>query len=71
MMKSPLTLSIEGMHCDACVRRVTAALQVVAGVELASVKVGIAQLSFNPKETALENIVDAVNRIGFQAKVGR
>jgi copper chaperone len=70
-MKSPLTLSIEGMHCGACVRRVTAALLAVDGVELTSVKVGTAELSFNPKETAPEDIADAVNRIGFQAKASR
>ena len=27
-------ISIEGMHCDGCVRRVTAALKKVPGVEL-------------------------------------
>ena len=68
-MKSPLTLSIAGMHCDACVRRVTTALQAVKGVALGPVKVGSAQLSFNPAETTPAEITAAVNRTGFQAKV--
>src|SRR6266699_701738 len=33
-MQDVLTLSIEGMHCEGCVRRVTAALQGVKGVEV-------------------------------------
>ncbi|WP_263352027.1 heavy-metal-associated domain-containing protein [Acidicapsa acidisoli] len=68
-MKSTLTLSIEGMHCGACVRRVTDALQKVDGVEVGSVEVGSAKLAFNPEETTADQIAAAVNRIGFQANV--
>jgi hypothetical protein len=32
-MQDTLELSIEGMHCGACVRRVTNALQTVPGVQ--------------------------------------
>jgi copper chaperone len=68
-MTDTLTLSIDGMHCGACVRRVTDALQKVNGVQVGSVAVGSAQLDFNPKETTAEEITAAVNRIGFQAQV--
>ncbi len=68
-MKSTLKLSIEGMHCGGCVRRVTDALQKVEGVELGSVEVGSAKLAFNSEETTAEQITAAVNRIGFQANV--
>lgn len=68
-MKSTLTLSIEGMHCGACIRRVTDALQKVDGVEVGSVEVGSAKLAFNPEETTVDQIAAAVNRIGFQANV--
>jgi copper chaperone len=57
------------MHCGACVRRVTGALQGVAGVQLDSVEVGSAHMAFNPNETTAEEIAAAVNRIGFQARV--
>ncbi|HEY0263850.1 MAG TPA: heavy-metal-associated domain-containing protein [Granulicella sp.] len=68
-MKNPLALSIEGMHCAACVRRVTNALQGVSGVEPASVEVGSAKLTYDPQQATPEEIVSAVNRIGFQAIV--
>ena len=46
-MQDTLELSIEGMHCGACVRRVTNALQTVPGVQVNSVEVGSAKLEFN------------------------
>jgi copper chaperone CopZ len=38
-MRDTLKSAIEGMHYEACVRRVTAVLQNVKGVELGSVDV--------------------------------
>jgi len=70
-VKDTLTLSIEGMHCGACVRRVTTALQGVAGVEPDKIEVGSAQVAFDPEETSAEEIAAAVNRIGFQARVAK
>jgi copper chaperone len=70
-MQDTLTLSIEGMHCGACVRRVTNALQAVPGVALGSVEVGSAKLEFDPEEAAAQEIAAAVNRIGFTATVAR
>lgn len=68
-MKEELTLSIDGMHCDACVRRVTAALQRINGVDLHAVQVGSAKLSFDPEETTPKEISEAVDRVGFTATV--
>jgi copper chaperone/Cu+-exporting ATPase len=70
-MQDTLKLSIEGMHCGACVRRVTNALQTVPGVQLNSVEVGSAQLQFNPQEATPEQIAAAVNGIGFTAQVAQ
>jgi copper chaperone len=64
-MQGRLRLSIEGMHCRGCVNRVTAALQGVKGVELSSVEVGSAQMTFQPEQTSAEEIAAAVDRIGF------
>jgi copper chaperone len=69
MMQNALTFSIEGMHCEGCVRRVTAALQGVKGVEVDSVEVGSAQTTFDPNQASAEEIAAAVNRIGFSARV--
>ncbi len=70
-MEDTLTLSIEGMHCQACVRRVTNTLQGVSGVELKSVAVGSAEVAFNPDKTTPEEIAAAVNGIGFQAHIAK
>ena len=66
-MKDLVRFSIEGMHCEGCVRRVTAALQSVKGVELGSVGVGSAEMVFDPEKTNANEITAAVNRIGFSA----
>ena len=70
-MQDTLTLSIEGMHCGGCVHRVTAALQGVNGVELGSVEVGSAQVTFDPGQASAEEIAAAVNRIGFSVRSER
>jgi copper chaperone CopZ len=59
------------MHCDACVRRVTNALQTIAGVELDSVEVGSARMTFDPAQATGEQIMSAVNGIGFNAHLDR
>jgi copper chaperone len=64
-------LSIEGMHCGACVRRVTNALSGVEGVRVDSVEVGSAKVGFEPAITAAEQITTALERIGFHAHIER
>ena len=68
-MQDTLKLSIEGMHCGACVRRVTTALQDVPGVQVGAVEVGSANLAFDPEETTAQEIAAAVDRIGFPARI--
>jgi copper chaperone CopZ len=68
-MQDMLTLSIEGMHCEGCVRRVTSALQGVKGVALGAVEVGSARVTVDSAQTSAEQVVAAVNRIGFSAHV--
>ncbi|RZU39285.1 heavy-metal-associated domain-containing protein [Edaphobacter modestus] len=68
-MQDTLKLSIEGMHCGACVRRVTTALQAVPGVQVGAVEVGSAKLTFNPEEATAQEIVAAVDGIGFPARI--
>ena len=68
-MQNVLTLSVEGMHCEGCVRRVTAALQSVRGVGVGSVEVGSARTTFDPNQTSAEEIAATVNRIGFSVRV--
>jgi copper chaperone len=68
-MANGLRLSIEGMHCEACVRRVTNALEGVKGVRVDSVRVGSAQMEFDPAAASPADIAAAVDRIGFKAQV--
>lgn len=69
-MENELRLSIEGMHCGACVRRVTTALTSLDGVQVDSVEVGSAQMKYDGLQISPEEIVAAVDRIGFTAKAG-
>jgi copper chaperone CopZ len=64
-----LGLTIEGMHCGSCVRRVTLALQKVDGVEAGTVQVeiGSAAVDYDAEKATPQEIVDAVNGIGFTA----
>jgi copper chaperone CopZ len=64
-----LVLTIEGMHCGSCVRRVTLALQKVDGVEAGTVQVeiGSAAVDYDAEKATPQEIVDAVNGIGFTA----
>jgi len=68
-MTMKLDLAIDGMHCGSCVRRVTLALQKVEGIEAETVQVeiGSASMSYDAEKATEQEIVDAVNAIGFTA----
>lgn len=68
-MENNIRLSIEGMHCGACVRRVTNALSGVEGVRVDSVEVGSAKVGFDPAAVTPEQIAEAVDHIGFKAHI--
>lgn len=68
-MKNTLSLAIDGMHCEACVRRVTSALQGVEGVTVKSVEIGSAQVIFDAAATSSQEIAAALDRTGFPARV--
>lgn len=68
-MKTAL-LKIEGMHCQACVRRVTAAIENVTGPASAKVEIGSAAVQFDPSKTSEQAIAEAVRAIGFELPAG-
>lgn len=70
-MENVVKLSIEGMHCDGCVRRVTTALSAVEGARVESVQVGSATVSIDAAHASAEQIASAVDRIGFTAHIVR
>lgn len=68
-MRGQLKLSIEGMHCGSCIRRVTTALQGVKGVELGLVEVGLAQMAFDSNQASATEIAAAIHHIGFSTRI--
>lgn len=70
-MENVVKLSIEGMHCDGCVRRVTSALSAVEGARIESVQVGSATVAVDSANASAEQVAAAVDRIGFTAHIVR
>jgi copper chaperone len=61
------TLHIDGMHCGACVKRVTQALAAVEGVVVNEVRVGAARLTSSQDPAPVDLAVAALAKIGFTA----
>ncbi len=57
------SVQIEGMHCDACVRRVTAALAGIPGVRVHHVEVGRADVLAKP--STHHALKTAIEQTGF------
>ena len=62
-------LHIEGMHCGACVRRVSQALASTDGVEVEEVRVGAAKLRASDDPAAVDRAIAAVAKAGFGARL--
>lgn len=60
-------IKIDGMHCNACVNRVTKALEKVNGVKVNTVAIGQARVAYDPARIGPEALLDAINSIGFTA----
>ncbi|MEI9813038.1 MAG: heavy metal-associated domain-containing protein [Acidobacteriota bacterium] len=57
-----MQLTIEGMHCDACVRRVRKALENVPKVTVRSVEVGSADV----EAAEATPVLDAIRKAGYE-----
>ena len=60
---SEVTLRIDGMHCGACVRRVTQALERIPGAEVLEVRIGAARVNTDNPAMA----VAALAKAGYTA----
>jgi copper chaperone len=62
-------ITIEGMHCDGCVRSVTRSLGAVPGVGKVDVSLaaGTASVRYDPARAGLAELRRAVERAGFKA----
>jgi P-type Cu+ transporter len=62
---------VNGMSCASCVNRVEKAVRKVNGVESVSVNLATnqAQVKYDPTDVADEQIVAAINKLGFEARL--
>ena len=62
-------LKIEGMSCGGCVRRLTAALKMLPGVQVDEVSVGRAQVRLDPAVASEEQVIKAIRDAGYTSSV--
>jgi copper chaperone CopZ len=62
-----ITLGIEGMTCEHCVRAVRGALEKLPGMEVESVEIGAATVKVDPQRVGEEALVDAIADEGYTA----
>jgi copper chaperone/Cu+-exporting ATPase len=63
------TLTISGMTCDHCVRRVTKALSRVDGLGVRDVEVGRAVIDDGGDRSRVDLAVAAVKEVGYDAEL--
>ena len=64
-----LRVRIDGMHCGACVRRVTQALQTIQGVDVQEVRIGAACMQVNDAAAAEPAVLASIAKAGYSAHV--
>lgn len=62
-----INLRIDGMHCGACVCRVTNALQGVPGSTVEAVRLGAARVQTTNDSVSAQSLIDAVTKAGYPA----
>ena len=69
--KETVVLTVKGMSCMHCQKRVTDALEKVKGVKKVAVDLasGQAKVDFVPAKATVEQLVQAVTEVGFTATV--
>ena len=64
-----LHLTIAGMSCGHCVARVTKTLQTLDGLQVDDVRIGTAEIRFDPERRSIEDILEAVRDAGYEPAV--
>lgn len=62
-----LSLKIEAMGCQACVARVTRAIEKIQGARPVSVTVGHATVELDKQRTSAAAVIEAVTHAGYPA----
>lgn len=70
-MKSA-TIHLETLACPSCMQKIDKAVKSVDGVDKESVNVMFnaskVKLKFDPEKTTIDNITDAIGKIGYEVK---
>jgi len=61
-----MKVAIEGMHCQACVRRVEKAIAGVEGAQTRKVEIGSAEVAIDSAHEPA--VLDAVRKAGYEAR---
>ena len=64
-MSEPFELTVDGMHCQACVRRVKAAVAAVPGVTVDEVAIGRVRGALDGADASA--VVAAIEAAGYKA----
>ncbi|MGH9886909.1 MAG: heavy-metal-associated domain-containing protein [bacterium] len=64
-----ITLTIEGMTCEHCVRAVRGRLEHTPGVKVDSVEIGSAAIEIDPRQTSVDDVEMAIADEGYTAFV--
>ncbi|MDQ4079640.1 MAG: cation transporter [Gemmatimonadota bacterium] len=62
-------LAITGMSCGHCVARVSKTLSALEGLEVEEVRIGSADVRFDPERHSVGEILEAVRDAGFEPSV--
>ena len=62
-----VTLTIEGMTCDHCVRAVRGAIEKMPSAEVEKVEIGSATVRYDPARVDEEALTDAIADEGYTA----
>jgi copper chaperone len=63
-----VALRIDGMHCGACIRRVTQSLQAVAGAIVEEVRLGAARVNLE-NGVGSDALIAGLGKAGFAARL--
>ena len=64
-----LNLTISGMSCGHCVSRVQKTLSALDGIEVDAVRIGGADIRFDPDRRSVADILEAVRDVGYEPSV--
>jgi copper chaperone len=62
-----VTLRIDGMHCGACIRRVSQSLQMVPGAEIEEVRLGAARVKLD-QAAGIDALIAGLSKADFGAQ---